>query len=168
MCVRCCTFEVGGCLVIGPALRSIQDDASDNAKQQAEAECARGPSPSPKPDWRAEKQWPLPCVDLQAVCPPVTYNVGHSCRCSRPRPALTALRAKTFAHTCCEYLQSSSHTVRLPQYLASRLPAHALLVICTSCLIVASSASYCKHALSFLSALQGIYRNQICECIAGH
>ena len=38
----------------------------------------------------------------------------------------------------------------LPYCLASHLPAHALLVICTSCLVVASSASYCKHALSFL------------------
>ena len=117
---------------------------------------------SPKPDWRAAKLWPL-CVDLQAVT-----LVGHSCCCSRPRPALTALLAKTFAHTCWRYLQSSSHTARLPSILASRLPAHALLVICTSCLIVASSASYCKHALSFLSALWGIYRNRAYECIAGH
>jgi hypothetical protein len=53
-------------------------------------------------------------------------------------------------------------------YLASHLPAHALLVICTSCLIVASSASYCKHALSFLFALPGIYQNQLYECIVDH
>lgn len=120
MRVRCwCTLKVGGCLVIGPALRSIQDDASDNARQ-AEAECARGPSPSAKPDWRAEQQWPLPPV-LMLICRRCAkYDafVGHSCRCSRPRPALTALLAKTFAHTCCEYLQSSSHTA-----LPSRFPS---------------------------------------------
>lgn len=128
MCARCSTFEVGGCgcLAIGPALRSIRDDAFDDAKQAERAWASSARIGGPR---RSSSQGKSTLVVL----------IGRRC-VTYCRPFIELFQATPSTHRA-SVQNICTHNTLPYCYLASRLPAHALLVICTSCLIVASSAT---------------------------
>jgi hypothetical protein len=122
-------------MAIGPALRSIKGDALDTRNRQPELGPLQSSNPNSWAESPKQQQRDRQRCDL----------IDHSQSCSRARPALTQ---NIHPHVLLLLL------LPLHSVTASRLPAHALLVICTSCLIATSSASYCKHSLPLILDVQ--------------